>query len=280
MVIDNFDLIRSKLTFESQFDRYIIHIIKRAKDDKGRLFGVNETNRMLKTFYITSTEYFDKKRPVIETLCKDNIARAYILPQVRNNSDCLRNLLKLTVNNLDNPTQKPDHLIRSAYCGYHGSRDAKWIIDIDSEFMPFVNTIRDAIIKNLNEIGKSESDLYFVPTKNGCHIVTSPFNSQAVRQEIAVLFSGEQYGFDIDLCKEWLIAHDLERYCDAISILNPFDVVVELTDMFLEDESITEENYKRLIDSLYTDITLSKKYNGLLIKDGMTLLFFDDGNNG
>jgi hypothetical protein len=41
MVIDNFDLIRSKLTFETQFDRYIIHIIKRAKDDKGRMFGVN-----------------------------------------------------------------------------------------------------------------------------------------------------------------------------------------------------------------------------------------------
>ena len=167
MVIDNFDLIRSKLTFETQFDRYIIHIIKRAKDDKGRMFGVNETNRLLKTFYITSTEYFDKKRPVIETLCKDNIARAYILPQVRNNSDCLRNLLKLTVDNLDNPTQKPDHIIRSAYCGYHGSRDKKWIIDIDSEFMPYVNTIRDAIIKNLKEIGKSDSDLYIVPTKNG-----------------------------------------------------------------------------------------------------------------
>ena len=56
-------------------------------------------------------------------------------------------------------------------------------------------------------------------------------------------------------------------------------MVVKLTDIFLEDESITEENYKRLIDSLYTDITLSKKYNGLLIKDGMTLLFFDDNEH-
>ena len=131
MVIDNFDIIKSQLTFTSDFDRYIIHIIKRAKDDKGKLYGVNETNRLLKTFYITSLEYLNKKIPVIKDLCDSNNARAYILPQVRNNEDCLKHLLKLVVDNLSNPTQKPDHLIRTAYCGFHGSRDKKWILDLD-----------------------------------------------------------------------------------------------------------------------------------------------------
>ena len=65
-MIDNFDIIRSHLTFESNFDRYIIHIIKRAKDDTGVEYGSNQTNRLIKTFYITSLEYFDKKVPVIK----------------------------------------------------------------------------------------------------------------------------------------------------------------------------------------------------------------------
>ena len=33
MKIDNFDLIRSHLSFESDLDRYIVIILKRAKDD-------------------------------------------------------------------------------------------------------------------------------------------------------------------------------------------------------------------------------------------------------
>lgn len=207
-MIDNFDIIRSHLTFESNFDRYIIHIIKRAKDDKGVEYGSNETNRLIKTFYITSLEYFDKKVPVIKDLCDSNNARAYILPQVRNNEDCLKELLKIVVDNLSNPTQKPDHLIRSAYCGYHGSRDKKWILDLDNDNMTeYRHEIRyggcstwsktwtpEEVLKlvqdQLVECKKTKEDAWMVPTRNGHCIVTSPFNLIKASEQCTMLFQG------------------------------------------------------------------------------------------
>ena len=58
----------------------IIPKIERAKDENGRKYGVNETNRRIKTYFISSVDYFDKKIPVIKDLCESNNARAYILP--------------------------------------------------------------------------------------------------------------------------------------------------------------------------------------------------------
>lgn len=207
--IDNSAEIRKHLSFESEFDRYIVHIIKRAKDDNGRKYGVNETNRLVKTFYITSLEYFDRKLPVIRDLCDSNGARAYILPQVRDNSACLKELLKIVVDSLDNPTVKPDHLIRSAYCGYHGSRDKKWILDLDSDEMtetweetgfprPLTRTrewtpgaVLDFVKKQLADIGKPETDCWMIPTRNGHCLVTSPFNLQKASRECRKMFQGE-----------------------------------------------------------------------------------------
>jgi len=243
-MVDNFDIIRSKLDFKSDFDRYIIHIIKRAKDDNGVEYGSNETNRLIKTFYITSLEYYDKKIPVIKDLCKSNSARAYILPQVRSNEDCLKELLKVVVDNLSNPSIKPDHLIRTAYCGYHGSRDKKWILDLDNDNMTEYIThtgfprdqksekkwTPDDILKfiktQLKDIGKSENDAYIIPTRNGHCIVTSPFNLQKAYKKCNMLFQG-------------------------------------VTKVHIHDESIGPGEYK----PIYKDIS------GWLIKDGMALLY-------
>lgn len=247
-MIDNFDIIRSHLTFKSDFDRYIIHIIKRSKDDDGVEYGSNETNRLIKTFYITSLKYFDKKVPVIKDLCDSNKAMAYVLPQVRNKEDCLKELLKLVVDNLSNPTQKPDHLIRSAYCGYHGSRDKKWILDLDDDnmveykhkinFGGFLNSRKtwtaDEVLKfvqdQLAECKKSRDDAWMIPTRNGHCIVTSPFNLKEAFKRCNMMFQGTS-----------------SRVVDRGQDKNAFG--------HLED------------------FPISRDINGWLIKDGMCLLY-------
>jgi len=248
-MIDNFDIIRSHLTFESDYDCYIVHVLKRAKDDKCKSYGVNDTNRLLKTFYIVSLEYFDLKVPVIKDLCDSNCARAYILPQVRNNEDCLKELLKIVVDNLSNPTIKPDHLIRSAYCGYHGSRDKKWILDLDDDNMieykrstgfPYdqvsarkwtPDEVLELVKKCLVAVCKSEDDAWMIPTKSGHCLVTSPFNLAAAHNHCTMLFQGVtkmQTG----------IKHTGQGKCEPIH----------------------------------------KDINGWLIKDGMAMLYFRGSN--
>ena len=206
MKIDNFDLIRSHLTFESDLDRYIVIVLKRVKDENGRKYGVNETNRRIKTYFISSIDYLDKKIPVIKDLCESNNARAYILPQVRNNKECLIELAKITLDNLENPTIKPHSILRQAYAGNHKSRDKKWIIDIDQdnliEYPNNNNTnliktwtfeqVEDVIKKMLKDCGKDDNDYYVVPTVHGKHIVTSPFNLVKAQEICPMLYQGVQ----------------------------------------------------------------------------------------
>lgn len=247
MTINNIEEIRKHLTFTSDFDRYVVHIIKRAKDDRGVEYGSNETNRLIKTFYITSLEYFDKKIPVIKDLCESNAARAYLLPQVRNNEDCLKELLKVVVDNIDNPTIKPDHLIRSAYSGMHKSRDKKWILDLDNDNMTEYRTITRFLSSQIKEIqwtaervlmfvheqlqlcGRTDADAWMVPTRHGHCIVTSPFDLDKAYKKCNMLYQGA-------------------------------------TKQYVGDEAIGPGEYKKTY----------KNNNGWLIKDGMVLMYFAD----
>ena len=112
MVVDNFSIIRDRLVFEpdpktgTTFDLYVVNILRRAKDSRGKEYGEDEGNRLIKTFEIMSVEYFDSKKETIIDLCERNSARAYFLPQVRNSRECLKSLIRECLDNLDNPTVK------------------------------------------------------------------------------------------------------------------------------------------------------------------------------
>lgn len=252
-IIDNFDIIRSHLTFETEFDRYIIIILKRTKDQSGKEYGVNETNRRIKTFMVGSIDYFDKKIPIIKDLCKCNNARAYILPQVRHNRECLINLMKLTLENIDSPTIKPDTLITSAYAGNHSSRNKKWILDLDADNLTEYkdmhsfggiqiqkkkwtpDEILEFVKSMLVECGKTKEDAYMIQTKNGNCIVTSPFNLRKAQESCSMLYEGE---------RNTIIGS--ERNPD-----------------YRPNKDISALGYR----------CVRKKINGWLIKDGMALLY-------
>lgn len=198
MTIDNFDIIKKHLDFKSPLDRYIVHILRRPKDceELSNQLGSNEAQRLIRTYYIDSLEYFEKKIPAMKELCHSCNARAYIIPQVKDNFECLLNLGKKIFDTIQNKNYsvKPEHLIRQAYCEYHKSRKKVWILDLDDEEMYGwkLEQVVELVKKWLKEAGKSEDDMYVVPTKHGHHIITSPFNLQAAYKECDMMFEGVQ----------------------------------------------------------------------------------------
>lgn len=191
MFVDNFDLIRSQLTFETSYDQYICHIMRRAKDVKENKLGSEESQRLIKTYYINSIDYFDRKKEAIIELCESTHSRAYFLPQVRNSRDCLISLGKLIFENIDNTDIKLDNLVRRASCSCHKSRNKKWILDFDDWSLEYFDSILKDIKENLILTGRDpEKDLYIVPTKNGKHIITSPFNQQELVKKHPLIFEG------------------------------------------------------------------------------------------
>ena len=198
MTIDNFDIIKKHLDFKSPLDRYIVHILRRPKDceELSNQLGSNEAQRLIRTYYIDSLKYFDSKIPAMKELCHSCNARAYIIPQVKDNFECLLNLGKKIIDTIQNKNYsvKPEHLIRQAYCEYHKSRKKVWILDLDDEEMYGwkLEQVEDLVKKWLKEAGKSGDDMYVVPTKHGHHIITSPFNLQAAYKECDMMFEGVQ----------------------------------------------------------------------------------------
>lgn len=140
--IDNFGIVRNNvLQFGAEGEFYMILVLRRRKDVKGKVVeGVNEDNRLIKHFFVYDKEYFDRKKDAIIALCKQNNARAYILPQRRSHDIIMWALHNKTGEVLKSGAKNThfDHLIRSCVAGIHevptnAKWHKRWVIDIDSD---------------------------------------------------------------------------------------------------------------------------------------------------
>jgi hypothetical protein len=140
--IDNFGIVRTDvLQFGVEGEFYMILVLRRRKDVKGKVVeGVNEDNRLIKHFFVYDKEYLYRKKDAIIALCKQNNARAYILPQRRSHDIIMWALHNKTGEVLKSGAKNThfDHLIRSCVAGIHevppnAKWHKRWVIDIDSD---------------------------------------------------------------------------------------------------------------------------------------------------
>lgn len=228
MEIDNFDILMEHMDFVDPNDRYIVHIMRRPKDCKKlkNQLGSNEAQRLIRTYYVDNKDYLLSKKEAIKELCNSCNARAYLIVQPKDNFECLLNLGKKILETIQNKNYsvKPEHLLRQAYCENHKSRKKLWILDLDDDCMdvytectnirnPYVVSTKhwskDDVVKLVKdelraiqelELKKHpriyatwlEDQVYEVKTKNGCHIITPPFNLKSAYSKCSMMFEGEK----------------------------------------------------------------------------------------
>ena len=168
LTIDNFEQVSNSLL---QFDRdgefYMVLVLKRRKDTKGKMAeGVNEGNRLIKHFFVYDKEYFENKKDAIIALCEQNNARAYIIPQRRDCRLvlwCLHNTVSVILKE-GSMNVHFDHLIRSCVAGMHETMEKwhkRWMIDIDEDDPTLKLWIEEGR-RHLNDIGYENTFLYSV----------------------------------------------------------------------------------------------------------------------
>lgn len=180
-MLDNFKRIESHLTFESNDEFYFLQILKRRKENP----DMPSNNRLIKTYYITSLDYLDKKRNEIIEICNVENARAYINLNPRSFESAAFQMLKEVTNRIISKDYKS---IRNAYDSVAGSlgatRDKKWVIDIDEPvwsplMLAHINYHCEPICDDVND-----TKIYdIIPTKNGFHIITKPFNLKKFKEK-------------------------------------------------------------------------------------------------
>lgn len=210
MEIDNFDILMQHIDFVDSNDRYIVHIMRRPKDCKELTnnLGANEAQRLIRTYYIDNLDYMKAKIPAMKELCKSCNARAYLIVSPKDNFDCLMNLAQKTLDTIRNKnyTVKPEHLLRQAYCENHKSRNKQWVLDLDNDEMIeyyadkngkptgsktwTASDVMTIVQDELKACNKDPALAYAIPTRNGIHIITPPFNLQSANKRCGMIFEG------------------------------------------------------------------------------------------
>lgn len=193
-VVDNFDLIRKLLDFPNQYDCYYVQLLRRASDDP-KINGVSDPayhgnmhSRSIKDYFISSLDTFDEKKEEIKQLCSIFNVRAYIRLNKRNYKNLSLEVLSHIVSELKSGESfsSPFHLISSA-AGLSRVGNQTWIVDVDEEFIPYLNDILN-FIQKCRPFDKYEFKYDIIPTKHGKHIIIRPFDLQTFYHEMSTSF--------------------------------------------------------------------------------------------
>lgn len=184
MAVDNFEKIKSLVDCnEDEF--YLLQIIHRSKDGLTRFDKDGEkshfSNKTIKSYYVNSTEYLDKKRDEIIELCHMFNARAYFNPNVKSNKQITLKCLSELAHMVSVEDYKGIRSLLDSACGRTGSasKDKFWIVDVDTKDMNEVESVKAAIIQ-CEPVG-GEKIVKLIPTVHGYHIISRPFNKKRFR---------------------------------------------------------------------------------------------------
>lgn len=169
-MIDNIQLILPFLKFESKDDFYYLQILQRKKENP----EIGSNSRVIKNYYITSEKYLLDRYDEIKKLCDVFNARAMI----RLNKRSFEKVGFKTIANLANTIMNKDYKsLKASYdraCGLgHNDSEKKWILDYDELSL---NKISDMLTEIKDFEPKGDKMIELIPSKNGYHIITNPFN--------------------------------------------------------------------------------------------------------
>lgn len=154
-----------------------MQIIQRRKDNP----HIENENRVIKTYYIYSQEYLDQRMEEIIGLCTMFNARAYIHLNRRNAYNVSLEMLSDLAHNIKSKHLRTLGKLYDSVCGKHHSEprvSKTWVVDIDTHDVSYVESV-ESFIDILWQEDKQASRLCKrITTRNGFHLVCSPFDSQ------------------------------------------------------------------------------------------------------
>lgn len=169
-MIDNINIFEKYIKNISTEDNKFINIsiIKRNKD-------TNNGNGIIKTYYITSYDNFLKVKEDIINICNVTKSRAYITISPKSYDKLIKEVnLAIAMRIQSNNSFKLNRIIDSVASQING--DFKYfVLDIDYDSY---NQSKDEYNNVLKYIKDNNYKIYeeCVPTQNGIHIITEPFN--------------------------------------------------------------------------------------------------------
>lgn len=179
-MIDNSEFIKPFFYFNENNNMFFhCQIVKRAKDHPGEKIK----EKAIQFYFIRSAEHLDELMPEIRLLCDFYGARAYINVSAKDFSEVnLLTLKKLAEYVYIKYNEvNPKKCINSS-AGKIKSRHLYWVIDIDTKDKSIYSKVYYWIDNYLSTKSK-ERFIRTIPTVQGFHLITVPFNSKEFNDE-------------------------------------------------------------------------------------------------
>ena len=178
-MIDNFELIKPLLTFPNDDIYYHLQILRRGKDHP----ELPAANRVIKSYFICSLESLDYVEQEIKDLCKFFGARAYINLAPKSIKKTTMLQIKYLAQRAYEGDFKKIWKSWNTCAGEIKGEESRWIVDIDNplEKMIYWWDIKKYINEECEPVG--DKTIAIIPTKNGNHLITKPFNLQQFKEK-------------------------------------------------------------------------------------------------
>lgn len=208
---DNFDILKDFMDFSDPDKFYLVQVVQRLKDNP----GMKQSDRIIKHYMIPSLEKLERVREEMETLCNVFNARIYMYINRRSYKQTQTAMVKKLVDQICiGTTGNLNHLFDSCAAS-HGCGDKFWIIDVDlphrpdvcssDSYMRLESDLKLNLYEYLDKLPPTLSDgehrvKLVVPSRNGFHLITSPFDTrywESVKNNAVSL--EYKYGLEIGL---------------------------------------------------------------------------------
>ena len=169
--MNNFELIKKYLNFDDPDKFYFIQIFKRRKDNP--TMGKDMCN--IDNFCVYSLEDYERYEKRIIDTCERNNARAYIRLNRRSDKKIALQMLARMAQMIASEQYNIRKLYYSIAGEFHSEDNKSWIVDIDTKDEIAVHRIFHIIDTSIEPEGRKV--IACIPTKNGYHLITKPFNT-------------------------------------------------------------------------------------------------------
>ena len=170
--VDNFELIKSLISFESDDDFYMIQILKRRKENP----ELSSNCKLKDTFFIYSMKDMDTLKEKIINLCKIHNARAYFRINKRSLKTVALQTLRLIAEQISMGEYRASKNAYISCAGKFPSGSKLWILDIDdpNEEKHVLDFIKES--ETNNSMNTKITVVANLKTINGVHLIVKPFN--------------------------------------------------------------------------------------------------------
>ena len=179
MEVNNFKLIESLLDFTSSDDFYFLQILKRKKENPEVPSNHNNNKRAIRTYYINSLDHYRGIEDEVKAICLATNSRAYIHLTKRSYKRvgklCAIQVMERAFN------EEYNHIYKAfnTACGKPEGRSGQkyWVVDIDNLDINVVDKYEELL---------QDNHIDTIPTKNGWHIITTPFRLDTFLQKCSI----------------------------------------------------------------------------------------------